>query len=163
MILLEHRTRSLTLTTAGHRVYEQCLSIERETERLYGLLGPQSGSRGVLCLGVLQSLSEITLLAVLSVLSQQFPRLLPQITCGWGGQLQRWLKNGELDGMLAIRPARQSFVGDYSGHLLYLLEVVSTVGRRLDLRMSSLREYAGQDWTLNPDGCSLRARLVHEL
>lgn len=36
--LLERQTRPLTLTAAGHRVYEQCLSIKRETKKLYSLL-----------------------------------------------------------------------------------------------------------------------------
>ncbi len=31
--LLERQTRPLTLTAAGHRVYEQCLSIKRETKK----------------------------------------------------------------------------------------------------------------------------------
>ncbi len=62
-----------------------------------------------------QSLSEIALPAALSALSQQFPGLSPQITCGWSGQLQRRLENGELDGMLAMGPAQQSFAEGYSG------------------------------------------------
>ena len=95
--LLERQTRPLTLTAAGHRVYEQCLSIKRETKKLYSLLDPQGEPRGALRLGVPQSLSEIALPAALSALSQQFPGLSPQITCGWSGQLQRRLENGELD------------------------------------------------------------------
>ncbi|MGX8843197.1 LysR substrate-binding domain-containing protein, partial [Klebsiella quasipneumoniae] len=71
--------------------------------------------RGALRLGVPQSLSEIALPAALSALSQQFPGLSPQITCGWSGQLQRRLENGELDGMLAMGPAQQSFAEGYSG------------------------------------------------
>ncbi len=72
--LLERQTRPLTLTAAGHRVYEQCLSIKRETKKLYSLLDPQGEPRGALRLGVPQSLSEIALPAALSALSQQFPR-----------------------------------------------------------------------------------------
>lgn len=34
--LLERQTRPLTLTAAGHRVYEQCLSIKRETKSCTG-------------------------------------------------------------------------------------------------------------------------------
>ena len=90
--LLERQTRPLTLTAAGHRVYEQCLSIKRETKKLYSLLDPQGEPRGALRLGVPQSLSEIALPAALSALSQQFPGLSPQITCGWSGQLQRRLE-----------------------------------------------------------------------
>ncbi len=85
-------------------MYEQCLSIKRETKKLYSLLDPQGEPRGALRLGVPQSLSEIALPAALSALSQQFPGLSPQITCGWSGQLQRRLENGELDGMLAMGP-----------------------------------------------------------
>ncbi|SQC36551.1 LysR family transcriptional regulator [Klebsiella pneumoniae] len=66
------------------------------------LLDPEGEPRGALRLGVPQSLSEIALPAALSALSQQFPGLSPQITCGWSGQLQRRLENGELDGMLAM-------------------------------------------------------------
>lgn len=142
--LLERQTRPLTLTAAGHRVYEQCLSIKRETKKLYSLLDPQGEPRGALRLGVPQSLSEIALPAALSTLSQQFPGLSPQITCGWSGQLQRRLENGELDGMLAMGPAQQSFAEGYSGRLLCPLEVVPIVGRRLNLRASSLRECAEQ-------------------
>ncbi len=110
-----------------------------------------------------QSLSEIALPAALSALSQQFPGLAPQITCGWSGQLQRRLENGELDGMLAMGPAQQSFAEGYSGRLLCPLEVVPIVGRRLNLRASSLRECAERGWILNPDGCGLRAGLIREL
>lgn len=98
---------------------------------------PQGELRGALRLGVPQSLSEIALPAALSALSQQFPGLSPQITCGWSGQLQRRLENGELDGMLAMGPAQQSFAEGYSGRLLCPLEVVPIVGRRLNLRASS--------------------------
>ncbi|MCC7905857.1 LysR family transcriptional regulator, partial [Klebsiella pneumoniae] len=161
--LLERQTRPLTLTAAGHRVYEQCLSIKRETKKLYSLLDPEGEPRGALRLGVPQSLSEIALPAALSALSQQFPGLSPQITCGWSGQLQRRLENGELDGMLAMGPAQQSFAEGYSGRLLCPLEVVPIVGRRLNLRASSLRECAERGWILNPDGCGLRAGLIREL
>ncbi|HIH5116117.1 TPA: LysR family transcriptional regulator [Klebsiella pneumoniae] len=69
--LLERQTRPLTLTAAGHRVYEQCLSIKRETKKLYSLLDPQGEPRGALRLGVPQSLSEIALPAALTALRQQ--------------------------------------------------------------------------------------------
>lgn len=160
--LLERQTRPLTLTAAGHRVYEQCLSIKRETKKLYSLLDPEGEPRGALRLGVPQSLSEIALPAALSALSQQFPGLSPQIACGWSGQLQRRLENGELDGMLAMGPAQQSFAEGYSGRLLCPLEVVP-IAPALNLRASSLLECAERGWILNPDGCGLRAGLIREL
>ena len=146
--LLARQTRPQTLTAAGQRVYEQCLSIKRETKKLYG---------------VPQSISEIALPAALAALSQQFPALSPQVTCGWSGELQRRLENGELDGMLAMGPAQQTLAEGYSGRLLCPLEVVPIAARRLNLRASSLRECVEQGWILNPDGCGLRAGLIREL
>ncbi len=64
--LLARQTRPLTLTAAGQRVYEQCLSIKRETKKLYSLLDPQGEPRGALRLGVPQSISEIALPAALA-------------------------------------------------------------------------------------------------
>ncbi|VFS60965.1 HTH-type transcriptional regulator gltC [Raoultella planticola] len=90
--LLERQTRPLTLTAAGHRVYEQCLSIKRETKKLYGLLDPQAEPHGILRLGVPQSVAEIALQPALLALRQQFPQLQPQVTCGWSGLLQKRLR-----------------------------------------------------------------------
>jgi DNA-binding transcriptional LysR family regulator len=70
--LLERQTRPLTLTAAGHRVYEQCLSIKRETKKLYGLLDPEAEPHGILRL-VPQSVAEIALQPALTALRQQFP------------------------------------------------------------------------------------------
>ncbi|SCW43601.1 DNA-binding transcriptional regulator, LysR family [Klebsiella quasipneumoniae] len=161
--LLARQTRPLTLTAAGQRVYEQCLSIKRETKKLYSLLDPEGEPRGALRLGVPQSISEIALPAALAALSQQFPALSPQVACGWSGELQRRLENGELDGRLAMGPAQQTFAEGYSGRLLCPLEVVPIAARRLNLRASSLRECVEQGWILNPDGCGLRAGLIREL
>ncbi len=161
--LLARQTRPLTLTAAGQRVYEQCLSIKRETKKLYSLLDPQGEPRGALRLGVPQSISEIALPAALAALSQQFSALSPQVTCGWSGELQRRLENGELDGMLAMGPAQQTLAEGYSGRLLCPLEVVPIAARRLNLRASSLRKCVEQGWILNPDGCGLRAGLIREL
>lgn len=144
-------------------MYEQCLSIKRETKKLYSLLDPQGEPRGALRLGVPQSIGEIALPTALAALSQQFPALSPQVTCGWSGELQRRLENGELDGMLAMGPAQQTLAEGYSGRLLCPLEVVPIAARRLNLRASSLRECVEQGWILNPDGCGLRAGLIREL
>lgn len=46
--LLERQTRPLTLTAAGHRVYEQCLSIKRETKSCTACSTPKR-SRTVFC------------------------------------------------------------------------------------------------------------------
>lgn len=54
--LLERQTRPLTLTAAGHRVYEQCLSIKRETKKLYSLLDPEA-SRAARCVSACRRVS----------------------------------------------------------------------------------------------------------
>lgn len=161
--LLERQTRPLTLTAAGHRVYEQCLTIKRETKKLYGLLDPEAEPRGVLRLGLPQSVAEIALQPALTALHQQFPHLQPQVTCGWSGQLQKRLESVELDGVLAMGPAQQAFAEGYSGRLLCPLDIVVIAGRSLRLSAGVLRECAAHGWVLNPDGCGLRAGLIREL
>ncbi len=129
--LLERQTRPLTLTAAGHRVYEQCLSIKRETKKLYGLLDPEAEPQGVLRLGVPQSVAEIALQPALSALRQQFPALEPQVTCGWSGLLQKRLESVELDGVLAMGPQQQRFADGYSGRLLCPLDIVVIAAKKL--------------------------------
>ncbi|EPK0079747.1 LysR family transcriptional regulator [Klebsiella aerogenes] len=161
--LLERQTRPLTLTAAGHRVYEQCLSIKRETKKLYGLLDPEAEPQGVLRLGVPQSVAEIALQPALSALRQQFPALEPQVTCGWSGLLQKRLESVELDGVLAMGPQQQRFADGYSGRLLCPLDIVVIAAKSWRLHAGALRDCAQRGWVLNPDGCGLRAGLIREL
>ncbi|WP_201208820.1 LysR family transcriptional regulator [Klebsiella michiganensis] len=161
--LLERQTRPLTLTAAGHRVYEQCLSIKRETKKLYGLLDPEAEPHGILRLGVPQSVAEIALQPALSALRQQFPALRPQVTCGWSGLLQKRLESVELDGVLAMGPEQQRFAEGYGGRLLCPLDIVVIAAKSWRLYAGALRDCAEKGWVLNPDGCGLRAGLIREL
>ena len=161
--LLERQTRPLTLTAAGHRVYEQCLSIKRETKKLYGLLDPEAEPHGILRLGAPQSVAEIALQPALSALRQQFPALRPQVTCGWSGLLQKRLESVELDGVLAMGPEQQRFAEGYGGRLLCPLDIVVIAAKSGRLHAGALRDCAEKGWVLNPDGCGLRAGLIREL
>lgn len=161
--LLERQTRPLTLTAAGHRVYEQCLSIKRESKKLYGLLDPEAEPHGILRLGVPQSVAEIALQPALTALRQQFPALRPQVTCGWSGLLQKRLESVELDGVLAMGPEQQRFAEGYGGRLLCPLDIVVIAAKSWRLHAGALRDYAERGWVLNPDGCGLRAGLIREL
>lgn len=161
--LLERQTRPLTLTAAGHRVYEQCLSIKRETKKLYGLLDPEAEPHGILRLGVPQSVAELALQPALSALRQQFPALRPQVTCGWSGLLQKRLESVELDGVLAMGPEQQRFAEGYGGRLLCPLDIVVIAAKSWRLHAGALRDCAEKGWVLNSDGCGLRAGLIREL
>ena len=161
--LLERQTRPLTLTAAGHRVYEQCLSIKRETKKLYGLLDPEAEPHGILRLGVPQSVAEIALQPALTAMRQQFPALRPQVTCGWSGLLQKRLESVELDGVLAMGPEQQRFAEGYGGRLLCPLDIAVIAAKSWRLHAGALRDCAEKGWVLNPDGCGLRAGLIREL
>lgn len=161
--LLERQTRPLTLTAAGHRVYEQCLSIKRETKKLYGLLDPEAEPHGILRLGVPQSVAEIALQPALTALRQQFPALRPQVTCGWSGLLQKRLESVELDGVLAMGPEQQRFAEGYGGRLLCPRDIAVIAAKSWRLHAGALRDCAEKGWVLNPDGCGLRAGLIREL
>ena len=161
--LLERQTRPLTLTAAGHRVYEQCLSIKRETKKLYGLLDPEAEPHGILRLGVPQSVAEIALQPALTALRQQFPALRPQVTCGGSGLLHKRLERVERAGVLAMGPEQQRFAEGYGGRLLCPLDIAVIAAKSWRLHAGALRDCAEKGWVLNPDGCGLRAGLIREL
>ncbi len=133
-------------------------SIKRGRKKLQPV-GSQSELRGALRLGVPQSLSEIALPA-LSALPVSFPNsrdhLLEQTT-------QRRPEKGKAGRHAGDGAGPAKLRRGYSGRLLCPLEVVPIVGRRLNLRASSLRECAERGLDFNPDGCSLRADILREL
>ncbi|KDI35893.1 hypothetical protein AE76_01823 [Klebsiella pneumoniae CHS 20] len=100
--LLERQTRPLTLTAAGHRVYEQCLSIKRETKKLYSLLDPQGEPRGALRLGLAQSGTlQVGMQADLAIYRLDDPRYfglhdmaIGPVACGGRAALKALLLNG---------------------------------------------------------------------
>ncbi|EGT3574004.1 LysR family transcriptional regulator [Citrobacter amalonaticus] len=161
--LLDRQTKPLTLTAVGHRVYEQCLTIKRETKRLESLLNSDAEPSGVLRLGVPQSISELALQPALTALQAHYPQLDIRVTCGWSGQLQKRLENVELDSVLAMGPAQQTFREGLHGRALCPLDIVVIAGKNLRLRAQDLRDCAAHGWLLNPDGCGLRAGLIRTL
>lgn len=161
--LLDRQTKPLKLTAVGHRVYEQCLIIKRETKRLEGLLNQDAEPSGVLRLGVPQSLSEIALQPALVALGRHYPQLQTQVICGWGEQLINKLEHMELDSLLAMGPANQSFADSLQAKALCPLEIVVIAGKKRKVNASTLSETASIGWILNADGCGLRARLAADL
>ncbi|MGL6021134.1 MAG: LysR family transcriptional regulator [Gibbsiella quercinecans] len=161
--LLDRQTKPLKLTAIGHRVYEQCLTIKRETKRLESLLNQDAEPSGPLRLGIPQSLSEIALRPALVALGEHYPQLRPQVVCGWGGQLIKRLENVELDSLLAMGPAQQSFDDSLVAKALCPLKVVVIAGKSLNLNATRLSGCAHLGWVLNPDGCGLRAGLNRDL
>ncbi|MDK1705077.1 LysR family transcriptional regulator [Serratia rubidaea] len=161
--LLDRQTKPLKLTAIGRRVYEQCLTIKRETKRLESLLNQDAEPSGPLRLGIPQSLSEIALQPALTALGQHYPQLRPQVMCGWGGQLLKRLENVELDSLLAMGPAQQTFDDSLEAKALCPLEIVVIASKHLNLSATRLSDCAHHGWILNPDGCGLRAGLTRDL
>lgn len=161
--LLDRQTKPLKLTAVGHRVYEQCLTIKRETKRLESLLNQDAEPSGPLRLGIPQSLSEIALRPALVALGEHYPQLRPQVVCGWGGQLIKRLENVELDSLLAMGPTQQTFDDSLVTKALCPLEVVVIASKNLRLDTARLSGCAHYGWVLNPDGCGLRAGLNRDL
>lgn len=161
--LLDRQTKPLKLTAIGRRVYEQCLTIKRETRRLENLLNQDAEPSGPLRLGIPQSLSEITLQPALAALGQHYPQLHPQVMCGWGGQLLKRLENVELDALLAMGSGQQTFHDSLEAKALCPLEIVVIASKHLSLSATRLRDCAHHGWILNPDGCGLRTSLTRDL
>ncbi len=142
--LLERQTRPLTLTAAGHRVYEQCLSIKRETKNTLQPVG--SGRRTARCAASRRTAEHQRDRATGGAVGPE-PAVSRTVAPG-DLRLERPAaasagkrRAGRHAGDGA---AQQNFAEGYSGRLLCPLEVVPIAARRLNLRASSLRECAEQ-------------------
>lgn len=161
--LLDRQTKPLRLTTVGQRVYQQCLTLKRETRRLYALADSDGEARGPLRLGLPQSLSELGLPPLLAGLRHHSPQAEVTVSCGWGGQLLQRMENLDLDAMLTIGPANLTVAGHLRAERITPLEVVVIARKGMFNPKVSLGEAARSGWVLNPEGCGLRAGIIRYL
>lgn len=161
--LLDRQTKPLRLTTVGQRVYQQCLTLKRETRRLYALADSDGEARGPLRLGLPQSLSELSLPPLLAGLGRHSPQAEVTVSCGWGGQLLQRMESLDLDAMLAIGPASLTVAGHLRAERIKPLEVVVIARKGMFSPTVSLSDAARSGWVLNPEGCGLRAGMIRYL
>ncbi|MBD9579154.1 LysR family transcriptional regulator [Pseudomonas sp. PDM23] len=161
--LLDRNTKPLKPTSAGRRVFEQCLRVLREVDGLRELVSSDSPPSGVLRLGVPQSIGDVVLLEALRRLADEYPELRSQVSSGWGSHLLARMENAELDAAVVLFPPSKVFPDDLGATPLGPVELCVVVAKDCNVQARRLLECYQHGWVLNPDGCGFRAGLQRAL
>jgi DNA-binding transcriptional LysR family regulator len=157
--LLDRRSKPPALTAQGRQVLGQCRRVLRAVADLEASLPEGAAALGELRLGVAQGLAAEVISAPLDALRRSFPGLRVQVTSDWTGRMIENLRAGALDAVVGLVPDGQAASGIASARIGREEVVVAAAKDRALPRGVALAALAGQDWVLNPPGCSYRAAL----
>lgn len=162
--LLDRQRKPPTPTAIGLQVYEHCLEIWREIDRLRQFVAGASPLAGGLRLGMTQAVCDMALSGILQLQRRHWPELAVSTTTGWANFIVERLAEGHLDAGIVLMPAGKVFPRNVVS--LPLASVPMAVVARRGLGQKRSHRLAGlhhHGWILNPDGCGFRAALHRAL
>ncbi|KAF7599620.1 MAG: LysR family transcriptional regulator [Candidatus Dactylopiibacterium carminicum] len=160
--LLDRNTRPPRLTPMGHRIYEQCVQVLRESEQLISVANAGLPAADVFRLGLPQMVAEAVAVDLLGALRARFPALSPQVLTGWSPGLLDMVEATDLDAAVVVAPPTQRFAEGLLAEACHRFRLVVVAARDFPLdeaRGCRVGDLADWPWVLNPDGCGLRLSL----
>jgi DNA-binding transcriptional LysR family regulator len=162
--LLDRRTRPVVLTGAGRAAIERCRQLLNDVREVRAAAlkgGPLSGEFRV---GVAHALTEFTLTEPASDLRRAFPHLVLRLSTGWSRELLERIRSGALDAAVILLAEDDPLRAEVMGTQIAKERLLVVASRQHPLRRSrKIRDLAGAQWILNPDGCAARAGLRRAL
>jgi DNA-binding transcriptional LysR family regulator len=160
--LLDRRTKPIRLTTAGREVLERARQVLQSVELVYAASHELANAE--FRVGLALTVGSGALARPIDRARTQFPKVAFQVTTAWSPSLLGRLKAGALESGLLALPEPTTLPGGVSGELLREYPLVCVAPRRAGLpAMVDVRDLAGAQWVLNPEGCALRPMLRHTL
>ena len=162
--VLDRHSKPPRPTQMGLRVYDQCLNIAREMQKLRSLVTGTASLTGTLRLGMTQAISDLSLHEVLRLQKADWPELELRIMTGWANFVVEQVETGAVDAGIVLMPSSRTL----SNHLTVTalahceMSVIAAKGF-VTKRNYRLAELATKGWILNPDGCGFRAELAQIL
>jgi DNA-binding transcriptional LysR family regulator len=99
--LFDRDGRGMTLTAAGSSLLGYAQRAMLELDRARAELASASGEvAGIVTVGLLPSVVNILPTPFIRAVSEQYPKVRMRLTMGYGGNLKKWLENGEVDAAL---------------------------------------------------------------
>jgi DNA-binding transcriptional LysR family regulator len=162
--LLDRRTRPVTLTPPGQIVLERCRRLLNDFQEVRAAAVDAHLPMGEIKIGVAHALTELTLAEPVEQVRRKFPKITLRLFTGWSHDLLERVRSGALDAAVILLAEGEGLPAGVAGKQMgkeRLLLVGSRRGK--DSRPRNMRDLAGANWILNPEGCAARAALRQAL
>jgi DNA-binding transcriptional LysR family regulator len=163
-VVLDRRTRPITLTGAGQAALERCRRLLNDVREVRAATGNGRFPAGELRIGVAHALTELTLTEPVGRLRRKFPNVALRLSTGWSRDLLERVRTRAVDTAVILLPDGERLPGEVVGKEVGKERLV-VVGPHQKGRAQPRRiqDLAGAQWILNPEGCAARAALRRSL
>lgn len=162
-VLLDRRAKPSILTPEGRRVLEGCRQVLKAVAelKLTTSVGQPSGE---IRLGIAHGLAEIALSAPIDALRKRFPGVRPRVISHWTTWLIEQVRNGALDCAVGLVTSDHAVPSGLHSTAIGVERVAVVAARDATFLPSTegnlaVRDLAGSEWILNPQGCGYRAAI----
>jgi DNA-binding transcriptional LysR family regulator len=163
-MLLDRRTRPVTLTAAGQVVLERCRRVLNEFREVRAAAANGHLLSGEIKIGVAHALTELTFTEPIGKLCRKIPQVALRLFTGWSRDLLERVRSGSLDAAVILLPEGERLPAEVVGNELGKERLVIVAPRRGSLsRARRIQDLSGANWILGPDGCAARALLRQTL
>ena len=163
-VVLDRRTRPITLTVVGQAALERCRRLLNDVREVRAITGNGRCPAGELRIGVAHALTEVTLAEPVGEVRRKFPNIALRLSTGWSRDLLERVRTRAVDAAVILLPEGEHLPAEVAGKEIGKERLVVVAPRqkgRFQARM--IRDLAGVQWILNPEGCAARAALRRRL
>jgi len=163
-VVLDRRTRPITLTVAGQTALERCRRLLNDVREVRAAAGNGRLPTGELRIGVAHALTEITLTEPVGEVRRKYPRVALRLSTGWSRDLLERVRTRALDAAVILLPEGEGLPAEAAGKEIGKERLVVVAARqRGRSRVRRIQDLGGVQWILNPEGCAARAALRRRL
>lgn len=163
-MLLDRRTRPVTLTGAGQAALERCRRLLNDAREVRAAAANGNFPAGEIRIGVAHALTEFTLTEPVGQVRRKFPKIALRLRTGWSRELLERVRTGVLDAAVILLPEGERLPAEVVGKEAGKERLVVIAARRGGRRAArTIKDLAGVNWILNPEGCAARAGLRRAL
>lgn len=166
--LFDRTQRPVGLTAAGQSAVEKCRRLLNDMNDLRAAVSDgHAAALADVRVGVAHALGEVVLTEPLGIVREEFPRHGLRLTTGWSLDLLDLVRTGALDAAIILLPEADRLPAEVLGTVLGKERLVilgpRPMRRTRRTRARRIKDLAGVQWILNPEGCGARAILRREL
>lgn len=160
VVLLDRNVKPTRPTPIGRRVFDLCMKVVRDVERIEDLMRADAAPAGRLRVGVAETLAELALTEAVPLLRGEFPQMEIEVASGWSTEVMTQLRGSTVDAALAVLPGNTRFESGLNAASIGTLPMVVVAKKgTMPRRRRRLSELHGMKWILNPEGCGFRDTL----